>query len=45
MEQPRNLETCSIPSQATVLLEDLGNLVANEVLSGKAVDKTLLWRR
>lgn len=39
MEQPRNLETCSIPSHATVLLEDLGNLVANEIFSGKAVDK------
>ena len=39
MEQPRNLETCSIPAHATVLLEDLGNLVANEIFSGKAVDK------
>lgn len=39
LEQPRNLETCSIPSHATVLLEDLGNLVANEIFPGKAVDK------
>lgn len=40
LEQPRNLETCSVPPHATVLLEDLGNLVANEVFSGKRIDKT-----
>lgn len=39
LEQPRNLESCSIPPHATVLLEDLGNLAANEIFSGKAVDK------
>ena len=39
LEQPRNLEACSIPPHATLLLEDLGNLVANEVFSGKNLDK------
>lgn len=39
LEQPRDLETCSIPLHATVLLEDLGNLAANEVFAGEAIDK------
>lgn len=39
LEQPRNLESCSIPLHATVLLEDLGNLAANEVFSETNVDK------
>lgn len=39
LEQPRNLEHCLIPPHATVLLEDLGNLVANEVFSGEIVDQ------
>ena len=39
LEQPKNLEACSIPPHATVLLEDLGNLVANEVFSGKTAEK------
>lgn len=39
LEQPRNLEACSVPPHATVLLEDLGNLVANEVFSGERMDK------
>lgn len=38
LEQPRNLETCSIPPHATVLLEDLGNLAANEVFAGQTMD-------
>ena len=39
MEQPRHLESCSIPPHATVLLEDLGNCVANEIFSEKNMDK------
>lgn len=39
LEQPRHLESCSIPPHATVLLEDLGNLVANETFSGKNIEK------
>lgn len=39
LEQPRNLETCSVPPHATVLLEDLGNLAANEVFANGTIDK------
>ena len=35
----RQLEICSILPHATVLLEDLGNLAANEVFSETNVDK------
>lgn len=40
LEQPRNLEACSIPPHSTVLLEDLGNLAANEVFAGRTIDRT-----
>ena len=44
LEQSRNLERCSIPPHSTVLLEDLGNLVANEVFAGEAIDKAAALR-
>lgn len=34
LEQGRDLGRCPVPSGATVLLEDLGNLVANEMFAG-----------
>lgn len=48
LEQSRDLEHCPIPPKSTVLLEDLGNLVANEVFAEvpprpKAALETL-WR-